>query len=300
MKSISRKFSTQRRAVASARVRASREAIARLRANDLPKPDALPVARVAAVAACKRTSEIIPYCHPIPVDHVAVDFEVGEDTIRITATVEAVARTGVEMEALVAASVAALTIYDMLKAVDAAVEIESTRLESKTGGKSDYTPEVPAGFTAAVLVVSDSAAAGKRQDTSGALVRERLEAAGVAATLEVVPDDQERIAAALLAHCERGTDLVLTTGGTGLGPRDVTVEVTRRVVEREIPGVAEAGRAHGFARTPYAMLARGVAGVRARTVIVNLPGSPRGAEETMDAIFPAILHVFPMLRGGGH
>jgi molybdenum cofactor synthesis domain-containing protein len=94
--------------------------------------------------------------------------------------------------------------------------------------------------------------------------------------------------------------LVLTTGGTGLGPRDVTVEATRRIIEREIPGVMEASRSYGQSRTPYAMLSRGVAGVCGGSIVVNLPGSSKGAAESMDAVFPAILHGFAMIRGGGH
>ncbi len=93
---------------------------------------------------------------------------------------------------------------------------------------------------------------------------------------------------------------MVTTGGTGLGPRDVTVEATRQVIEREIPGIAEAARSFGQSRTPYAMLSRGLAGITGRTIIVNLPGSSKGAQESMDALFPALFHAYPMIRGGGH
>ena len=95
-------------------------------------------------------------------------------------------------------------------------------------------------------------------------------------------------------------DLILTTGGTGLSPRDVTVEATRTVIEREVPGISEATRIYGFQRTPYAMLSREVAGVRGKTIIINLPGSSRGAAESMDALFPWVLHVFHILKGGRH
>jgi cyclic pyranopterin phosphate synthase len=104
----------------------------------------------------------------------------------------------------------------------------------------------------------------------------------------------------LLKWCDEGVRLIMTTGGTGLGPRDVTVEATREIMEREIPGIMEAGRAYGQGRTPYAMLSRGIAVQRGRTLIMNLPGSSNGVRETLNAIFPAVLHAYPMMGGGGH
>ncbi|MFQ5512628.1 MAG: bifunctional molybdenum cofactor biosynthesis protein MoaC/MoaB [Candidatus Krumholzibacteriia bacterium] len=300
MKSVTAKTLTLRRAVASGCVKASTPAIRRLQSNDLPKKDVLAVARVAGTHCAKKTFEIIPYCHPLPVDLVEIKFDVGEDFVHIRATVEAVAKTGVEMEALTAVSAAALTIYDMLKPIDTGIEIQSVKLESKKGGKRDFPQRVPAGFKAAVLVVSDGTHQGTREDRSGRLIRERLEALGLRPSYEILPDEEERIAAALRGLAERGTDLVLTTGGTGLGPRDVTVEATRRVIDREVPGIAEAMRTYGQSRTPYAMLSRGVAGLCGRTIIVNLPGSSRGTEESLNAILPGVFHAFPMLKGDGH
>ena len=99
---------------------------------------------------------------------------------------------------------------------------------------------------------------------------------------------------------QQGVKLIITTGGTGLGPRDVTVEATREVIDREIPGIMEAARSFGQRRTPYAMLSRGLAGQKGDTIIVNLPGSSRGVEESLDAVFPAVLHAYKMMGGGGH
>lgn len=300
MKRVTSKPTTLRRAVAKARIKASLEAIARLEANDLPKKDALAVARVAATAAAKKTSDLIPYCHPIPIDAVEVTFEVAGERVEVTASVEAIWKTGVEMEALTAASVAALTLYDMLKPIEKNLVIERVELEEKIGGKSDFQRRVPKGFRAAVIVVSDGTHEGTREDKSGRIIRERLESFGVESSYEVLPDEENRVVEALRRHIEAGTDLVLTTGGTGLGPRDVTVEAARRVIETEVPGVMEAARSHGQARTPYAMLSRGVAGVCRKTMVVTLPGSSRGVEESMDAIFPAVLHAFAMMQGRGH
>jgi len=300
MKSISNKTHTLRRATASARVSASPDAIRRMRENDLPKKDVLIVARVAAVTAAKKTPDLIPYCHPLPIDAVEVSFETGEDRVDISVTVSAIWKTGVEMEALTAASAAALTIYDMLKPVDKDLEISGVRLESKRGGKSDFSDRPPEGFRAAVIVTSDGTAAGKREDRSGVIIRERLESYGLEPAYEILPDKEEQIVALLEKFAGEDYDLVLTTGGTGLGPRDVTVEATRRVIDREIPGIAEAARVHGQSRTPYAMLSRGLAGLCGSTMIVNLPGSSRGAAESLDALLPALFHAYPMMRGGGH
>ncbi len=300
MKSVTSKTTTLRRASACARVRTKPGTIERMQANDLPKKDVLIVARVAATSAVKKTADLIPYCHPIPIDFVEVTFDVGKDAIEISASVEAIWKTGVEMEALTAATTAALTVYDMLKPVDKEIVIEEVRLEKKKGGKSSFKDKVPPGFKAAVIVTSDGTSAGKREDKSGRIILERLRSFGVEASYEILPDDEEKITSLLRELVGDGADLIVTTGGTGLGPRDVTVEATRRVVEREVPGIAEACRTYGQNRTPYAMLSRGLAGVAGKTIIVNLPGSSRGAEESMSAIFPALFHAYPMLRGGGH
>jgi cyclic pyranopterin phosphate synthase len=300
MKSVTSKTTTLRRATAHARVSAKRETIARMQSNDLPKKDVLVVARVAGTAAAKKTPEVIPYCHPIPIDSVEIDFVVEEETVDVTATVEAVWKTGVEMEALTAASVAALTVYDMLKPIDTDLVIDEVELMEKRGGKTEFTDRIAEGFTAAVVVTSDGTHAGTRKDKSGKVIQERLESFGITPSYDILPDDLERIEGLLRDLVDRGTNLIITTGGTGLGPRDVTVEATRRVIEREVPGVMEASRSYGQGRTPYAMLSRGVAGVSGESVIVNLPGSSRGAAEAMSAIFPGLFHIYPMIRGGGH
>ncbi|MBI4549506.1 MAG: bifunctional molybdenum cofactor biosynthesis protein MoaC/MoaB [Candidatus Omnitrophica bacterium] len=300
MKSVTGKIETLRRAEARSVVRARPETLARLAANDLPKKDVLAVARVAGISAAKKTSELIPYCHPVPIDFIAVDFETGPDSVSVTAVVEAVAKTGLEMEALTAASVAALTIYDMLKPVDDGLEITATRLVSKKGGKSDYREVLPRGFRASVLVTSDGTFQGKRQDKSGKIIVEKLESFGIRPDYAVLPDDKEKIRERLAEWCGRGDDLIVTTGGTGLGPRDVTVEATREIMDREIPGIAESARAYGQRRTPYAMLSRGVAAQKGRTIILNLPGSSNGVRESLAAVFPAVLHTYQMMEGGGH
>jgi len=301
MRDVGDKIETLRSATAVSVVTMAAETARRLQANDVPKKDILPIAKAAAVMAAKKTQELIPYCHPLPIDVVDVTLDVGTDRVTIHCTVTAIWKTGVEMEALTASSIAALTIYDMLKPIDKNMEIVSTKLLAKTGGKTDWVEKLPANFKAAVIVTSDGTAVGKRVDNSGKIIKERLESLGVREVAYLIlPDEKEQIRQALLDYCVQGVQLILTTGGTGLGPRDVTVEATKGVIEREMPAVVQAFQAYGLKRTPYAMLSRGLAGVREGTVIVNLPGSSNGAREGMNALFPYLLHVYKMMKGGGH
>jgi len=299
---VSDKNPTLRIAVAESVLTVSQETLARIHAGTVPKGNPLEVARVAAIMAGKKTSEIIPFCHPVPIEFFKVEHKIEADRIIMTATVKGIYRTGMEMEAMTAAAVAALTIYDMLKMFDDGMEIVSVRLLEKRGGKSSYKDSFASPLKAAVLVLSDSIAAGKKSDTSGLLIRDRLEKHKLdVVAYEIIPDDRATIVKTLIKYCDDDhLDLVMTTGGTGFSPRDSTPESMIEVVERAIPGIPEAIRAYGQERTPFAMLSRSAAGQRGNTLIVNLPGSKRGVQESLDALFPGLLHAFPMMWGGGH
>ena len=303
MRDITRKIKTHRTAIAKALVRVSPATIDLIKQNKTPKPDTLQTARVAGIQAAKNTSQIIPYCHPLPLTYAKIDFVMDEDAIEVQCEVKAIYQTGVEMEALTGASIAALTVYDMLKAVDDLLEIESVRLIKKTGGKSSFKKAVEeTKRKAVVLVLSDSISAGKAEDVSGKSIADRLILEGLQVVEhKVLPDDE----AALFPYIRRcadelKVDMIITTGGTGISPRDTTPEAISRLLEKELPGVTEAIRSYGQERNPYSMLSRSSAGVRGKTVIISLPGSTSGVEDGMDAIFPAIFHTFAMLAGEGH
>jgi len=157
---------------------------------------------------------------------------------------------------------------------------------------------------AGVLTISDMGARGEREDTSGAAIHELLSSIDIdVVKYEIVPDERDVISARLVEWSDDlGLDLIVTTGGTGLGPRDVTPEATRDVIRYEVPGMAEAMRAEGLKQTPMAMISRAVAGVRGKTLILNLPGSPKGVRESLSVVLPVLRHALGLLAGepSGH
>ncbi len=309
MVDVGDKAITARRAVAEATVRMRPDVLADLLDAGGPKGDSLVTARLAGIGAAKRTSELIPLCHPLPLDRV--DVELTPDrvagTVVIRTEVRVTARTGVEMEALTAASIAALTLYDMAKALQRDIVIEGIGLLEKSGGRSgDYRRDAPAAeaarHEAVVVTCSNRSASGERADASGPALVARLADAGFDVDHDpmIVPDDEGQIAGLLARMADAGHRLIVTTGGTGLTPMDVTPAATRRVIDREVPGLAELMRTSGIASTPMAALSRAVVGSRGSTLIVNVPGSPKGAIESIEALLPVLRHALDQLAGGDH
>lgn len=296
---------TSRTATATARFVTTPEVIALVRADGLPKADVLATARIAGISGAKKTSELIPLCHQVPLSSVAIDFSFTDDSILVSATAKTVGRTGVEMEALTAVALAGLTLHDMVKAVDPAAVLGEIRLETKTGGKRGHwrrdVDDQPLGIraqTAAVVVASTGAAAGTRDDTTGPVIAAWLAEHGFTVDAVTVVADAD-IAAELARVVASAPAVIVTTGGTGLSPTDRTPEATLALIDRELPGVAEAIRARGLATTPTAALSRGLAGTADGTVIVNLPGSSGGVRDGLAVLDGLLAHLVAQIAGGG-
>lgn len=303
MVNITHKSKTHRTAIARAIVRvSSADTIEAIRQRRVPKGDVLEASRIAGLFGVKRTSDMIPDCHPLPVEYTQISHQIHELDIEILVEVQTLYRTGVEVEAMHGASVAALTMYDMLKPIDKGIEILSIKLLEKKGGKSQYRDKLNQPVRAAVIVCSDSIAAGAKEDRAGLAIREKLEGYQQVSVedFSVVPDEVDAIQGKVLALYEQQFDLIILTGGTGLSPRDVTPEAIRPLLDREIPGIGETARSYGQEHMPYSMLSRSLGGLKGNTLILALPGSTRGAQESMDALFPYLLHIFRVMEFARH
>lgn len=302
MKDISKKIKTLRIACAEGILKVDPKTILLIKEGKVPKGNPLEVSKIAAIQAAKNTAQIIPYCHNLSIDHLDITFELNENTICVATTVKAIHKTGVEMEALTSCSVAILTLYDMLKMIDETMEISLIKLAKKKGGKSDFKQYFKTPPKAAVLVMSDSVTSGKKSDESGRFIVNKLKSEYIdVVDYKIIPDDFEEIKNYLKKYADSmKVDMVLTTGGTGFSPRDITPEAMKEIIEREIPGIPEALRAFGQERTPFSMLSRGKAGLRGKTLIINLPGSKGGVEDSLDSLFPAILHSLKTIQGFDH
>ena len=301
MVNITHKFDTLRKAIATATVKVSQQStIDAIQQKKVPKGDVFEFSRAAGLLAVKKTSDVIPDCHPLPVEYTSITHRVEGMSVIIAVEVHTIYKTGVEVEAMHGAAITALTMYDMLKPIDKQVEISSIKLESKTGGKSDRTKIITEDIKAAVIVCSDSISNNTAEDKSGKTIIEKLKKFDISSSYQVIPDEIESIQSTLKKLVAENCRLVLFTGGTGLSPRDVTPEAIAPLLDREIPGIMEAARQYGQQRTPYSMLSRGIAGFIKNTLVISMPGSQQAAIETMDALFPHILHVFKVSEGGGH
>jgi cyclic pyranopterin phosphate synthase len=293
MVNITHKSNTLRKAIAQAIVRVSQTAtIEAIIHKKVPKGDVFEMSKTAGLFAAKRTSDMIPDCHPLPIEYTSIQFEIRDLEIYITAEIHTIYKTGVEVEAMHAASVVALTMYDMLKPIDSHIEIHQIKLLEKTGGKKDYNKSASE-LKIAVIVCSDSISAGEKEDRSGKIIVEKMEKFNASVTsYEIIPDNIDHIQKSVLTLLDQQYDLVIITGGTGVSPKDLTPEAIKPLLDKEIPGISETIRQYGQQRTPYSMLSRSIAGFKGDMLILALPGSTGGAAESIDAVFPAIFHLF--------
>jgi cyclic pyranopterin phosphate synthase len=338
MVDVGDKQPSRRSARARARLRMTPAAAAAVRDGSGPKGEVLTVARLAGIQAAKQTAGLIPLAHPLPLSFVDVEGSVdaAAGVVTIEAQARTTAETGVEMEAMTAVAVAALTVYDMVKGLERGIEIEQVVLLEKHGGRSDYSREEARASAAgpsaeaagaeggslaeerrrvprerapmvergpprgaAVVTISTSKAAGQGTDESGPRLHALAERLGLEViSEEILGDEQHAIEIRLRQLSEQPRcALILTSGGTGVAPGDVTPEATLAVIDREIPGLAEAMRLASQPHTPNWMLSRAVVGVRDGTLIVNLPGSPRSIAEIGDEIGGALTHALALIAG---
>jgi cyclic pyranopterin monophosphate synthase len=192
-------------------------------------------------------------------------------------------------------------MYDMLKPIDKGVYISTIKLESKKGGKTDFKQQQTEGLKAVVIVCSDSVSKKEKEDTAGLKVVEKLKSNKIEVMNHTtIPDDFDLIQHNAKEYAAGDCNLLIFVGGTGLSPRDVTPDAIKPLLTREIPGIMEVARNYGQQRMPYAMLSRGICGFINKTLVLTLPGSPKGAAETIDALFPSVLHVFKIAEGMRH
>ena len=299
MVDVTNKLLTIRVAKAEGKINMRPGTIARIKDGELPKGNVLNTANIAGIQAAKKTSGIIPLCHQLNLSFVDIEFEFKSNGIWVRSTVKTKEFTGVEMEALSAVSIALLTIYDMCKAVDKTMEIGRVKLIEKKGGNSDhatgYRPKV------GVVTLSDGVVGGKREDISGKILADGFLNSGCVVDHRIVLEDgSDQLVPIIYDWIDSGVELILTTGGTGLSPRDLTIEVLESIFESKLNGVEQALHAYGRGKIKTAMLSRLTAGLVKGTLVICLPGSPRATRDALDVLIPTIFHSFHMLKGEQH
>ncbi|MDX5428892.1 MAG: bifunctional molybdenum cofactor biosynthesis protein MoaC/MoaB [Bacteroidota bacterium] len=299
---ITHKSNTLRTAIAQAVVKVSHpETIEAIHKDRVPKGNVFAMSKAAGLLGVKKTPDLLPDCHPLPIESTQIEFEIKGLEILVLCHVRTIYKTGVEVEAMHGASVVALNMYDMLKPIDKGIEIQNIKLLEKHGGKSSFKDSFPDPLRAAVIVCSDTISAGQKEDRAGKAIIENLESNGVMVSeYSIIPDEPLEIQKKVKQLVKEETHLVIFTGGTGLSKRDVTPETLEPLLERRIPGIEETIRRYGQERMPYAMLSRSVAGTLGKTLILALPGSTNGARESIEAIFPSVLHLFKIFKGARH
>jgi molybdenum cofactor biosynthesis protein MoaC len=302
MVNITHKSNSLRKAIAVATVTVSLpETMMAIQEKKVPKGDVFAFAKVAGLFAIKKTDTVIPDCHPLPIEFADIRFSMQALSITIEVEVHTIYKTGVEVEAMHGASIAALTLYDMLKPIDPHIEIQQVKLLAKSGGKTDKVILNHLQIQAAVVVCSDSIHQQKATDKAGLAVIEKLKNYNIhPINYQIIPDEAAAIQAKVQQFTSEQFSLLLFVGGTGVSSRDVTPNVIQPLLEVTLPGIMEEARRYGQERMPFAMLSRSVAGFIQHTLISTLPGSTAAATEYMDALFPAVLHALSIRNNQPH
>ena len=299
MVDVTNKLLTVRVAKAEGKINMLPETITRIKDDRLPKGNVLNTAKIAGIQAAKKTSELIPLCHQLNLSLIDIEFELKLNSIWIRSIVKTKESTGVEMEALSAVSIALLAVYDMCKAVDKTMTISGVKLIEKIGGKSvhatKYRPKV------GVVTMSDGVVEGKREDISGRILADGFLNSGCVVDQRMVLEDgSDKLVPMIYDWIDSGVELILTTGGTGLSPRDLTVETLESIFESKLTGVEQALHAHGRGKVKTAMLSRLTAGLVKGSLVICLPGSTGAAKDALEILIPTIFHSFHMLKGEQH
>jgi cyclic pyranopterin phosphate synthase len=301
MVDITHKSNTLRIATAQAIVKVSSEkTINAIQNGTVPKGDVFSMSKAAGLLAVKKTPELLPDCHPMPIEFTGIIYEIDGLTIQIKVTVKTIYKTGVEVEAMHGASVVALNMYDMLKPIDKGVEIENIKLLEKKGGKSSYPMADASGINAAVIVCSDSISQGIGKDKSGEVIKNKLAQFQITTNESIIIPDEISGIQNKVKELIKTNNLIIITGGTGISPKDVTPEAVLPLIEKRLSGVEETIRRYGQDRMPFAMLSRSVVGTFQNSVIMALPGSSKGVAESLDAVLPHLFHSFKVLTGARH
>lgn len=319
---IGKKISTHRLAVANGKIFVGEKAFALIKNHQLPKGDPFILAEIAGIQGAKKTADLIPLCHPLPLEKIDIKLDLDEENNAIIATafVSTTSKTGVEMEAISAVNVALLTIYDLTKMVEPHLIISDIQLLLKKGGKSglwlspdgvppwimqkikiDVTPSL-LGVQSAVITLSDRASSGVYEDKSGAYICKTLKSLGSSVTAyHVLPDDQKQLQNKIFAIIEEFKPaFIITTGGTGIGKRDITPDAILAIADKTLPGIGELLRAYGSQFTAHSWISRSLAAVVKDTLIICLPGSEKAVKEGLSCICPIIQHLIMMLNGNDH
>ena len=319
---VGEKPPTHRTAIAEGRILVGEKAFSMIFHRALPKGDALVLAEIAGIQGAKSASQLMPLCHPMGLDHVQVmtDFEPEQSAIRVTCVASTHAKTGVEMEALAGVNAALLTIWDLTKMVEPNLRIEGIRLLAKVGGKSGLwlnpagveagiservapkSAKTLSGISAAIITLSDRAAAGVYEDKATPAAKARLESLGATVTeTYVIPDDPSQLKATLAEISRLGAArLIITSGGTGIAPRDNTPETVMEIADCIIPGIGEQLRLYGAQFTPNSWSSRSVGVTYHGLLIITLPGNPKAVCEGIDCLNKQIPHLLNTINNIKH